>query len=144
MTVLFSRKVMHHLFFTRSITWVEQYRMKSLCLSENSNLTLKAKILSIEARKPFFILGNSVSDEKPETGPIEPENIGVAYTRKEACASLAPRLLGNLDSNQDSQDQNLEVQENWLPTTGEHVLKVLILSNQDQKLASSEQKFVVN
>jgi penicillin-binding protein 1C len=38
----------------------------------------------------------------------------------------------------------LEVQENWLPTTGEHVLKVLILSNQDQKLASSEQKFVVN
>lgn len=81
---------------------------KEILTTIGSNLTLKAKILSIEARKPFFILGNSVSDEKPETGPIEPENIGVAYTRKEACASLAPRLLGNLDSNQDSQDQNLE------------------------------------
>ena len=80
---------------------------KEILATVGSNLTLKDKILSIEARKPFFILGNSVSDENPETDPIEPKNIGPSSMRKEAFASFRPNVLGDLDSNQDNQDQNL-------------------------------------
>jgi hypothetical protein len=57
---------------------------------------LKDKKLWIEARKPFFILEKSKSDEEPETEPIEPENTSLPYRQKEATASLCPRLLGDL------------------------------------------------
>ncbi len=70
---------------------------KEILTTIGSNLTLTDKILSIEARKPFFILGDSKSDENPETEPIEPENTGLAYRQKEANASLSPRLLADLD-----------------------------------------------
>lgn len=78
---------------------------KEILVTVGSNLSLKDKILSIEARKPFFILGNSVSDEKPETSPIEPENTGQPPMRNGACASLRPNVLRDLDSNQDTRLQ---------------------------------------
>jgi hypothetical protein len=70
---------------------------KEILATIGSNLTLKDKILCIEARKPFFIIGESKSGEKTEIEPIEPENIGLPYRRKEACASLPPRLLAGLE-----------------------------------------------
>lgn len=70
---------------------------KEILAAIGSNLTLKDKILSIEARKPFFILGNSVSGENSETSPIEPENIGLPPERNDASTSLGPNVLGGLD-----------------------------------------------
>lgn len=70
---------------------------KEMLLTFGSNLTLKDKKLSIEARKPFFLLEKSMSDETSETEPIEPENIVVPYTQKEACASLRPNVLAGLE-----------------------------------------------
>ena len=45
---------------------------KTILTTMGSNLTLKDKKLLIEARKPFFILGNMLSPEEPEFSPIEP------------------------------------------------------------------------
>jgi site-specific DNA recombinase len=70
---------------------------KEMLMALGSNLTLKDRKLWIEAKEPFFILEKSISDEKPESEPIEPENTVVAYTQKEACASLRPNVLGDLD-----------------------------------------------
>jgi hypothetical protein len=41
-----------------------------------SNLTLSAKRLRMEARKPFYFLDESANPEQLETGPIELENNG--------------------------------------------------------------------
>jgi hypothetical protein len=38
----------------------------------------------------------------------------------------------------------LEIKENWLPSSGEHHLKIVVLSSDMQKLISSEVKFTVN
>jgi site-specific DNA recombinase len=70
---------------------------KEMLATFGSNLTLKDKKLSIEAKEPFFILEKSMSDEKPENDPIEPKNIGLVSTQKEACAFLRPNVLGGLD-----------------------------------------------
>lgn len=78
---------------------------KEILATVGSNLTLKDKTLRIEARKPFFILGNSVFDANPETDPIEPKNIGQSPTRKSAFAPLRPNVLRDLDSNQDERFQ---------------------------------------
>lgn len=55
---------------------------KELLSTIGLSLTLNDKILSIVARKPFFILGKSTFDDKPETEPIEPENIGLHMRTK--------------------------------------------------------------
>ncbi len=67
---------------------------KEILLAIGSNLTLKDKILCIEAKKPFLILEKSLSGEEQENEPIEPENVGSLQRQKEASASLSPRLLG--------------------------------------------------
>jgi len=46
---------------------------KQILLTVGSNLTLTAKILSIEAKKPFFILGDFTLDQNGQNAPIEPE-----------------------------------------------------------------------
>jgi hypothetical protein len=38
-----------------------------------------------------------MSDENSKNRPIEPKNTIVAYTQKEACASLRPNVVGDLD-----------------------------------------------
>ncbi|MES3032246.1 MAG: hypothetical protein V4699_03335 [Patescibacteria group bacterium] len=68
-------------------------KMKKEILSAiGSNLTLKDNILSIEARKPFFILEKSLPDENHETEPIEPENMGLPQGQKVPNASSSPAL----------------------------------------------------
>lgn len=79
---------------------------KEILATIGSNLTLKDKKLSIEARKPFFFLEDSMTDEKRETEPIEPDNTGLAYTQKEAFASPPPRLLAHLDEDRTLQHRN--------------------------------------
>jgi DNA invertase Pin-like site-specific DNA recombinase len=49
---------------------------KEILTTIGSNLTMSARKLRIEARKPFYFLDESVSPEQLETGPIEPENNG--------------------------------------------------------------------
>lgn len=46
---------------------------KQILATMSSNLTLKDKKLLIEAKKPFFILENTLFPEKPILSPIEPE-----------------------------------------------------------------------
>src|ERR1035437_8389427 len=52
------------------------------------------KKLLIEARKPFFILGNTLSPEKPIISPIEPENIKAPQGRKTPSIFMCPQLRG--------------------------------------------------
>jgi hypothetical protein len=70
---------------------------KEILATIGSNLTLKDKMLCIEAKKPFFILEQSMSPDEPGKAPIEPDNSGLPYRQYEACASPNPRLLGVLD-----------------------------------------------
>jgi hypothetical protein len=74
---------------------------KAMLVTLGSNLTLKDKKLLIEAREPFFILEKSMSEENPETDPIEPENTGLPQGRNEASGSICPNELRGLESNQD-------------------------------------------
>jgi hypothetical protein len=67
---------------------------------------LKDKKLSIEAKKPFFILENSMTGNKSENDGIEPENIGLAYRQKEANASSCPRVLEGLDDDRTLRNRN--------------------------------------
>jgi len=62
-----------------------------------SNLTLKDKILRIEARKPFRLLENPSQGVTSSDEPIEPENNGSTKRRKEAFASFRPCLLRGRD-----------------------------------------------
>jgi DNA invertase Pin-like site-specific DNA recombinase len=70
---------------------------KTILDTIGSNLILKDKKLLIEARKPFFILENMLSPEKPPIPPIEPETNEVAQGRKIPSIFMRPYLLGDLD-----------------------------------------------
>jgi DNA invertase Pin-like site-specific DNA recombinase len=62
-----------------------------------SNQTLKDKILSIEAAKPFRIIENELNANIPETKPIEPENTGLVQGWNCSYKIPCPRLLGDVD-----------------------------------------------
>lgn len=70
---------------------------KEILATIGSNLTLRDKILSIEARKPFFILEQSKADATPEKGPIEPENNGLPSGQNGADDTDCPSLLGDMN-----------------------------------------------
>jgi hypothetical protein len=70
---------------------------KEMLVTLGSNLTLKDKILFIEARKQFFILEKSMSAEKPRNESIELENTGLSQGQKSAYLSVYPNVLGGLD-----------------------------------------------
>src|SRR5262249_4726867 len=70
---------------------------KGILFAVGSNLTLKDKKLLIEARKPFVVLEESLSTNKGEIVPIEPDSISLAYESNEPNSSPHPRLLGELD-----------------------------------------------
>jgi len=72
---------------------------KEILLTIGSNLTLKDRILSIEAKKPFFILENSLRVEEPPIESIEPENHGLRQGQKGAVKSKTLRQLAGLDDN---------------------------------------------
>ncbi len=70
---------------------------KEILATIGSNLILKDKKLLIEARKPFFILGNTLSPEKSVILPIEPKKTKAAQGRKNHSSSLRPFLRGERD-----------------------------------------------
>ena len=70
---------------------------KEILLAIGSNLTLKDKKLCIEAKKPFFILENSLSSNEHEHSKIEPETIRLSQGQKKHNTSPCPRLLGDLE-----------------------------------------------
>jgi hypothetical protein len=70
---------------------------KAILFTVGSNLTLKDKKLSIEARKPFSFFDDSFPGGDSEIGPIEPENDGGLQRQKEANASSCPSLLRDVD-----------------------------------------------
>ncbi len=70
---------------------------KEILLAVGSNLTLRDKKLSIEARKPFSILESSLSDDEPENPPIEPETSGLRQRSEWATLSQRLSLRGQWD-----------------------------------------------
>ena len=70
---------------------------KTILATIGSNLILKDKKLIIEARKPFFILGNALSIEKPVIGPIEPEKTQPAQGWNIPTLFLRPCMRGERD-----------------------------------------------
>ena len=70
---------------------------KEILAAVGSNLMLKDKTLLIEARKPFVILGNTLSSEKPVIPPIEPETTEEAQWQNIPSLFLSPYLRGEGD-----------------------------------------------
>jgi len=75
----------------------DQRAKKEILTTMGSNLILKDKKLLIEARKPFFILGNLLAPEPPGISPIEPEIIKVTQGRKIPSLFLRPYVRGERD-----------------------------------------------
>jgi DNA invertase Pin-like site-specific DNA recombinase len=67
---------------------------KAILTTMGSNLTLKDKKLLIEARKPFFILGNMLSPEEPLISPFEPEKPKAEYGQIIPSLFLSPYVRG--------------------------------------------------
>jgi hypothetical protein len=55
---------------------------------------LKDQKLCIVAKKPFFILEQSLSTDGDENEPIEPKNVKETKRQKEATPPFRPTLLG--------------------------------------------------
>jgi hypothetical protein len=70
---------------------------KGILVTIGSNLILRDKIISIEAKKPYLILENSLMDEKAKNESIEPENTKPPQRHKEGKLSENLRRLGDLD-----------------------------------------------
>jgi site-specific DNA recombinase len=70
---------------------------KEILTTVGSNLTLKDKKLLIEARKPFVILGNTLSPAMPVIPPIEPEKTEVAQWQNVPSSVVSPYLRGERD-----------------------------------------------
>ncbi len=70
---------------------------KAILMTMGSNLTLKDKKLFIEARKPFFILGNTLSPERPVISPIEPEKTEALQWQNMPSLLLNPYMRGQRD-----------------------------------------------
>jgi len=70
---------------------------KEILLAIGSNLTLKDKILRIEARKPFFILEKSLPAGEQQNEAIEPDTKGIPQRQKAPNGHLRTRQSGDLD-----------------------------------------------
>jgi len=70
---------------------------KAILTTMGSNLILKDKKLLIEAKKPFFILGNTLSHEDPVISPIEPEKTKAVYGQIIPSLFLSPYVRGQGD-----------------------------------------------
>ena len=70
---------------------------KEILSTVGSNLILKDKILSVEAKKPFFFIENSHQGEKSEIAEIEQENIYAAPISNELVADPSLGLCGKRD-----------------------------------------------
>ena len=79
---------------------------KEILLTIGSNLTLRHKILSIEAKKPFFLLENSMSGDEVKNEAIEPEKTIVAQGQNGANDSNLHPRLGDLEDVRTLRPQN--------------------------------------
>ena len=79
---------------------------KAILTTMGSNLTLKDKKLLIEARKPFFILGNWLAPELLIIAPIEPEKTQATYGPMTPTWLLRPLLRGGGDDVRTMQGRN--------------------------------------
>jgi DNA invertase Pin-like site-specific DNA recombinase len=70
---------------------------KEILTTIGSNLTLKDKKLLIEARKPFVILGNTLSPAMPVISPIEPEKTEAAQWQNIPSLVFSPYMRGERD-----------------------------------------------
>jgi DNA invertase Pin-like site-specific DNA recombinase len=70
---------------------------KEILTTMGSNLTLKDKKLLIEARKPFFILGNTLSSDKLVIPTIEPTKTKAAQWQNIPSLFLSPYMRGERD-----------------------------------------------
>jgi site-specific DNA recombinase len=70
---------------------------REILAAVGSNLTLKDKILSIEARKPFRLIEDMGKESSVENTPIEPENGGSAVALNTPSLLTYPYLLGDMD-----------------------------------------------
>jgi DNA invertase Pin-like site-specific DNA recombinase len=70
---------------------------KEILTTVGSNLILKDKMLLIEARKPFVILGNTLSPAMPVIPPIEPEKTEAAQWQNTPSLFLSPYMRGERD-----------------------------------------------
>jgi hypothetical protein len=70
---------------------------KTILTTMGSNLTLKDKNLLIEARKPFVILGNTLSPAMPVISPIEPEKTEAAQWQNIPSLFPSPFVRGGRD-----------------------------------------------
>jgi DNA invertase Pin-like site-specific DNA recombinase len=70
---------------------------KEILLTIGSNLILKDKTLSIEAKKPFLILEKSLSADLQKNGPIEPENTQPTQSRNGVNTPACLRVLAHLE-----------------------------------------------
>ena len=70
---------------------------KEILTTVASNLILKDKKLLIEARKPFVILGNTLSPAKPVISPIEPEKTEAAQWQNAPSLFVSPYMRGERD-----------------------------------------------
>jgi hypothetical protein len=70
---------------------------KEILSTVGSNLILKDKILSIEAKKPFFLIEDSLQGEKNKFAEIELENIGTAPVSNGRAVAPSLGLCGERD-----------------------------------------------
>jgi hypothetical protein len=70
---------------------------KEILATMSSNLILKDKKLLIEARKPFVILGDTLSSEAPIISLIEPETMQVMQGRSVPSIFQRPQMRGERD-----------------------------------------------
>jgi site-specific DNA recombinase len=70
---------------------------KEILAAVGSNLILKDKILSIEARKPFRLIEEMGKGDDAENSPIEPENGGAVVALNASLLLSSPCVLGDTD-----------------------------------------------
>jgi len=70
---------------------------KEILITIGSGLVLEDKKLFIQAKKPFFILENSMSGDKHEIEPVERENISLPQERNVKTDSPLLSVLGDLE-----------------------------------------------
>ncbi len=70
---------------------------KEIVSTIGSNLTLRGKILIVEARKPFFLLETALVPAIDQKVPIEPENIRRPQGSNDSFGPACPTLCGEQD-----------------------------------------------
>ena len=69
---------------------------KEILVTIGSNLTLTDKKLTIEAKKPFFIIETSLADGAFETESIKPQTSGMTQGHNMSFGAACPNRLGDL------------------------------------------------